>query len=719
MDASLLRMVRERASEQSPAGGQQGGAGGGGAEHEAPGAVGIDGGAVAPIIDTGMIGTSYDQFKFGFEHICVTPMREGRHDLTAWDSTKPSPKQPHATKGYAKGQMLALMVLNRSVFLHPSLRGLDGGADSLHRTELQADHQRCICFLGRCQHDFGYNGGQPEGREQKNKKKVGKREKKRAPFKGRCYICNEEGHMGAKFPNKKKDATPTAAANVAEGDENGVVLTVACSVAKLLADNKDLWFFDSECSKHMTSRKEWFTVIRDSPATKSVKGFDGSMQEVAGLKANFVSSSGQLMDKGENLQTQEDVTRIIASGGQVAATARYCHRLLCKELKPWPASNSTTAVVACNGTVAQAACNGTAASAACNGMVAVAACNGTAAAVACNGTAAGAACNSTLAAAACNAATAAVACNGTAIGAACNGTTSAVACDGTVAASACDGIAAAATCNGMVAAAACNGTRAAVTSNCMVAAPACNDTVAATACNGTAAGATCNSMAAGAACNGTVAAVTYNGMTKAVAEVASSESEENDEAVSLTTYAVGTKTMLNQRHTHLENDHFGAVRWTATNGGILGMDLEKGAPTASDADDGNNMNDMAFLAKCVYDTDIYYDMEYLDEADEGSIIINLGVPLIGPEGKEVDKGLLVVGYLSSTECYIGQQIVRDRPNKILLLHQNAYVSEVQQQFFKGATLKKQPITPLSSTSFVMQDAELFAKRTMTDRLAAV
>ncbi|CAI5492487.1 unnamed protein product, partial [Closterium sp. Naga37s-1] len=80
-------MVRECAADQPPAGGQQGGAGGGGAEHEAPGAVGIGGGAVAPTIDMGLIGTSYSQSRFGFEHISVMPLLEGRHDLTTWVST--------------------------------------------------------------------------------------------------------------------------------------------------------------------------------------------------------------------------------------------------------------------------------------------------------------------------------------------------------------------------------------------------------------------------------------------------------------------------------------------------------------------------------------------------------------------------------------------------------------------------------------------------------
>ncbi|CAI7897617.1 unnamed protein product, partial [Closterium sp. NIES-53] len=166
------------------------------------------------------------------------------------------------------------------------------------------------------------------------------------------------------------------------------------------------------------------------------------------LLANLVSP-GQLTDKGANLQTEEGVTRIIASGGQVAAMARYRHRLLCLDLKPWPASNGATAEAACNGTVAASACTNTTAGAACNGTVAAAACNGT---------------------------------------------------------------------------------------------------------------------AAGAACNGTVAAMTCNGMTKAVA----------DGAASLKTYAVGSKATPNLWHARLGHVHFDAVKRTATSGGMLGMDLEKG-----------------------------------------------------------------------------------------------------------------------------------------------
>ncbi|CAI7807774.1 unnamed protein product [Closterium sp. NIES-53] len=134
--------------------------------------------------------------------------------------------------------------------------------------------------------------------------------------------------------------------------------------------------------------------------TSDAFAFSGAVNTIVATTGAKSVSPGQLTDKGENLQTEEGVTRIIASGGQVAATARYRHHLLYLDLKPWPASNGTTVAAACNGTVAASACNG---------MTTGAACNGTLAAAPCNGTAAGAACNGTVAAVTCNGMTKAVA----------------------------------------------------------------------------------------------------------------------------------------------------------------------------------------------------------------------------------------------------------------------------------------------------------------------
>ncbi|CAI5493285.1 unnamed protein product [Closterium sp. Naga37s-1] len=619
--------------------------------------------------------------------------------------------------------------------------------------------------------------------------------------------------MAAKCPNKKKDTTPAAAANVAEGDGKGVALTVACSAAKLLADDKDLWFLDSGCSQHMTGRKEWFTVIRDPSATKLVKGFDGSMQEVAGvgevllegtnglrvtlhdvlfvpgMKANLVSP-GQLLDKGAKLQTEEGVTRIIASGGQVAATARYRHRLHCLDLKPGPARNGATAVAACNGTAAAAACTDMAGGAASNGTGAASACKGRAAAAACNGRAAAAACNGTVAAAICNNTAATAACNGTAAEVACNGmpkafaevvssapeendeaaslTTYAVGTEAMLNlrhtyiendhAGAVQWTAANSGMLGMDLEKGGEDTSSASSQEAkltrqtlplpderegevlgMVHGPEQNQPPSRTVII-----ISVPSVQGGeqpfdrsvdpAGSNATIAPPALCPFLAAgVAPVGPEVGPSADERRAADEDKEGDATDLKSAATHgkdpiptvppLQPTPPPPCHSSRSNKGMPPVRLPASTMTASDAVDGNNMYGIAFLARGAYGTDIYYDVEYLNEVDEeegglGSVIINLGVTLTGPEGKVVDKGLLVVEYMSSTEGYLGLQIVRDRPNKTLLLHENAYVAKVQQRFFKGAPPKKQPITPLSSTSFVIEDAELFADRTMTDRLAA-
>ncbi|CAI5939407.1 unnamed protein product [Closterium sp. NIES-64] len=267
MDGCLLRMVRERAAEQAPASSQQGGTGEGGAVHEAPSAVGIGGGALAPTIDTGMIGASYGQFKFGVGHISMTPLLEGRHDLTAWTQLAQLRKGDDETvESYcnrARAIRAELLTIGQEVhmatFAAHVLKGLPSEYGFLRRkleisspdmtvervcSEVLMEEQNlsieqsykqitsdASAFSGAVNTivaTTGVNGKEGKGgREQRDKKKDGKREKKRAPFKGRCYNCNEEGHMAAKCPNKKKDTTPAAAANVAEGDGKGVALTVA------------------------------------------------------------------------------------------------------------------------------------------------------------------------------------------------------------------------------------------------------------------------------------------------------------------------------------------------------------------------------------------------------------------------------------------------------------------------------------------------------------
>ncbi|CAI5488267.1 unnamed protein product [Closterium sp. Naga37s-1] len=220
-------MVRERAAEQAPASGQQGGTGEGGAVHEAPAAVGVGGGAVAPTIDTGMIGASYGQFKFGVEHIFVTPLLEGRHDLMAWVSAI----QPQLQARTIRAELLTIeQEVHMATFATHVLKGLPPEYGFLRRKldisspdmtveyvcsevlmeeqtlSIEQSYKQITSDASAFSGDVnaivattGVNGKEGKGgREQVDKKKDAKREKKRVPFKGRCYNCNEEGHMAAK-----------------------------------------------------------------------------------------------------------------------------------------------------------------------------------------------------------------------------------------------------------------------------------------------------------------------------------------------------------------------------------------------------------------------------------------------------------------------------------------------------------------------------------------
>ncbi|CAI5513971.1 unnamed protein product [Closterium sp. Naga37s-1] len=259
-------MVGGRAAEQAPASGQQGETGEGGAAHEAPSAMGIGGGAVAPTIETGTIGATYSHFKFGVEHISVTPLLEGRHDLTAWTQLTQLRKGDDETaESYcnkARTIRAELLTIGHEVqiamFAAHVLKGLPPEYRFLCRkldissadmtvervcSEVLMEEQTlsieqsykqitsdASAFSGAVNSIVaatGINGKEGKGGREQTDKKDGKREKKRGPLKGCCYNCNEEGHMAAKCPNKKKDATPAAAVNVAEGDGKGVALTVA------------------------------------------------------------------------------------------------------------------------------------------------------------------------------------------------------------------------------------------------------------------------------------------------------------------------------------------------------------------------------------------------------------------------------------------------------------------------------------------------------------
>ncbi|CAI5999530.1 unnamed protein product [Closterium sp. NIES-65] len=161
-------------------------------------------------------------------------------------------------------------------------------------------------------------------------------------------------------------------------------------------------------------------------------------------------------------------------------------------------------------------------------------------------------------------------------------------------------------------------------------------------------------------------------------------------------------------------------RSSRPNKGVPPVQFQPLAMTALDADDEDNPYDVAYLAEDECDTDSDDEVEYPDEDEEEE-----GAWGAASEDQQLLqdlKGLLAKAFqlreVEPVERYLGLQIEQDRPNRTLLLHQNAYVAKVQQRFFKGAPPKKQPITPLSSASFAKQDARQFANRTMTETVSA-
>ncbi|CAI5976809.1 unnamed protein product [Closterium sp. NIES-64] len=425
----------------------------------------------------------------------------------------------------------------------------------------------------------GVNGKEGKGgREQTDKKKDGKREKKRAPFKGRCYNCNEEGHMAAKCPNKKKDTTPAAAANVAEGDGKGVALTndeAASLTTYAVGTEAMLNLRHTHLENDHAGAVQWTATNSGMLGMDLEKGGEDT-SSASSQEAKLTHQTLPLPDEREG-----EVLGMVHGLGQNQPPSRTVIII--------PVPSVQGGEQPFDRPVDPAGSNAT------------------------------------------------------------------------------------------------------------MAPPAL-----------------CPSLAADLAPVGPEVGPSAD-------ESRAADEDKEGEATDLKSAATHGKDPI-PTVPPLQPTPPHPCHSSRSNKGMPPVWLPASTMTASDAVDGNNMYGIAFLAGGAYGTDIYYDVEYLDEADEEegglrSIIVNLGVTLTGPEGMVVDKGLLVVEYMSSTEGYLGLQIVRDHPNKTLLLHQNAYVAKVQQRFFKGAPPKKQPITPLSSASFAKQDAGQFANRTMSEYLS--
>ncbi|CAI5491076.1 unnamed protein product [Closterium sp. Naga37s-1] len=200
VDGRLLRMVRERAAEQAPASGQQGGTGEGGAVHEAP-------------IALAQLRKGDDETA---ESYCNRARTIRAELLTIGQEVHMATFAAHVLKGLPPEygflrRKLEISSPDMTVERMCSEVLMEEQTLSIEQSYKQIT-SNASAFSGAVNTTVattGVNGKEGKGgREQTDKKKDGKREKKRAPFKGRCYNCNEEGHMAAKCPNKKKIQRP-------------------------------------------------------------------------------------------------------------------------------------------------------------------------------------------------------------------------------------------------------------------------------------------------------------------------------------------------------------------------------------------------------------------------------------------------------------------------------------------------------------------------------
>ncbi|CAI5989036.1 unnamed protein product [Closterium sp. NIES-64] len=200
VDGRLLRMVRERAAEQAPASSQQGGTGEGGAVHEAPSA------------------TQLAQLRKGDDETAESYCNRARtiraELLIIGQEVHMATFAAHVLKGLPPEygflrRKLEISSPDMTVERVCSEVLMEEQTLSIEQSykQITSDASAFSGAVNTIVATTGVNGKEgKEGREQTDKKKDGKREKKRAPFKGRCCNCNEEGHMAANKPEAKDGA---------------------------------------------------------------------------------------------------------------------------------------------------------------------------------------------------------------------------------------------------------------------------------------------------------------------------------------------------------------------------------------------------------------------------------------------------------------------------------------------------------------------------------
>lgn len=97
-----------------------------------------------------------------------------------------------------------------------------------------------------------------------------------------CFKCKVKGHYARECRNKRREKAESGESESCESrdcafiaekrtevrrskgsDESGASLPAEIIKSVLNADQKEIWITDSGASRHMTSRREWFSSSRN------------------------------------------------------------------------------------------------------------------------------------------------------------------------------------------------------------------------------------------------------------------------------------------------------------------------------------------------------------------------------------------------------------------------------------------------------------------------